>query len=203
VVFLARCSFSLVSSPGDRRSSSGGRRPEAVAALREEAGPHQPHQAVHAWLRDSLTGDFGRSVTGKEVSQLIRTSLPPTLQLAFVAFTFGNVLGMTLGVIAGIQRGKVPDVAIGILSSILIAVPSFVAGLLILLVFSVWLGWFPSAGHVAFTEDPAEALKHVALPALPRWHRRRGDLAVHRQSLVDTLPTISSGRPARGCRNES
>jgi peptide/nickel transport system permease protein len=163
--------------------------PQAVAALRQEMGLNKPLPERYVlWLRDSLTGDFGRSVTGKQVSQLVHASLPPTLELAVVAFTLGNVLGITLGVIAGINRGKVLDITIGILASLLIAVPSFIAGLLILLVFSVWLGWLPSAGRVALGDNPIEWLKHVALPALSLG----GIIAAvvsrfTRQSIVDTL----------------
>ena len=58
---------------------------------------------------DTLTGDFGRSTTGKQVTELLGSSLPPTLELAAVAFTLGNLIGITLGVTAGITRGRLPD----------------------------------------------------------------------------------------------
>ncbi|MCC7366548.1 MAG: ABC transporter permease [Dehalococcoidia bacterium] len=163
--------------------------PESVEALREEMGLNEPlPQRYLTWLGNSLTGDFGRSVTGKQVTELVQSSLPPTLELAFVAFTFGNLLGITMGIVAGINRGRLPDIAIGLASSLLIAVPSFVAGLIILLVFAVWLEWFPSAGRVAFTDDPVESAKHVILPALALG----GIIAAvisrfTRQSIVDTL----------------
>jgi len=177
--------------------------PAAVHALSEEMGLNKPLPERYAvWLRDSLTGDFGRSVTGKRVSDLIRASLPSTLELAFVAFTLGNVLGVILGVIAGINRGRVLDVAIGSLASLQIAVPSFIAGLLMLLVFSVWLGWLPSAGRVPLTENPLEWLRHVTLPAMALG----GIIAAiisrfTRQSIVGTLSSdyIRTAR-AKGLR---
>lgn len=163
--------------------------PESVEALREEMGLNDPlPQRYLRWLGNSLTGDLGQSTSGKQVTELFAASLPPTLELAFFAFTFGNLLGVTLGILAGINRGNAIDVGIGILSGLLIAIPSFVAGLLMLLVFSVKLGWFPSAGRTPFFEDPGDALLHLTLPALALG----GIIAAvisrfTRQSIVDTL----------------
>ncbi len=163
--------------------------PEAVAAMRHEMGLDRPMPERYVrWLGSALTGDLGRSTTGKSVTDLVKASAPPTFELAVVAFTLGNILGVALGVIAGIYRGKLPDAAIGIFTSLVIAVPSFVAGLLILLVFTVWVSWFPSAGRVGLTENPVEALKYLALPALSLG----GIVAAvvcrfTRQSIVDTL----------------
>lgn len=163
--------------------------PQAVAAMRHEMGLDRPMPERYVrWLGGALTGDLGRSTTGKSVTDLVKASAPPTFELAVVAFTLGNILGVSLGVIAGIYRGKLPDAAIGIFTSLVIAVPSFVAGLLILLVFTVWVSWFPSAGRVGLTENPVEALKYLALPALSLG----GIVAAvvcrfTRQSIVDTL----------------
>ena len=163
--------------------------PQAVAAMRHEMGIDRPMPERYVrWLGGALTGDLGRSTTGKSVTDLVKASAPPTFELAVVAFTLGNILGVSLGVIAGIYRGKLPDAAIGIFTSLVIAVPSFVAGLLILLVFTVWVSWFPSAGRVGLTENPVEALKYLALPALSLG----GIVAAvvcrfTRQSIVDTL----------------
>jgi len=163
--------------------------PESVTAMRHEMGLDRPlPERYMTWLGHALQGDFGRSTTGKTVGALLSQSLPSTLELAFVAFAIGNVLGIALGVLAGVYRGKFVDAAIGVITSLLIAVPSFVAGLLVLLVFTVWLGWFPSAGRVAFTDNPVQAIQHITLPALSL----AGVVAAiisrfTRQSIVDTL----------------
>jgi peptide/nickel transport system permease protein len=163
--------------------------PEAVAAMRHDMGLDRPMPERYVrWLGSAATGDFGRSTTGKSVTSLIEASAPPTLELAIVAFTFGNLAGVVLGVIAGVYRGKIADAAIGVFTSLLIAVPSFVAGLLILLIFTVWLSWFPSAGRVSVLSNPAEGLKYLTLPALSLG----GVVAAvvcrfTRQSIVDVL----------------
>lgn len=163
--------------------------PEAVAATRHEMGLDRPLPERYVrWLGAALRGDFGRSTTGKTVTALVRASAPPTVELALVAFTLGNVLGIVLGVIAGINRGRFADAAIGAGASLVIAVPSFVTGLLVLLAFTVRLTWFPSAGEVSLFQHPLEAAKHLTLPALSL----AGVIAAvvcrfTRQSIVDTL----------------
>ncbi len=163
--------------------------PEAVTAMRHEMGLDHPFAVRYtSWFGNALRGNFGRSTTGKTVNQLLSTTLPSTVELALVAFTLGNVLGMSVGILAGVYRGKAPDAIVGVATSLLIAVPSFVAGLLILLVFAVWLPWFPSAGRVPFSQNPVEAIKHITLPALSL----AGVVAAvvsrfTRQSIVDVL----------------
>ncbi len=163
--------------------------PDAVAALRHEMGLDRPlPERYIRWLGSALTGDFGRSTTGKTVTDLLKTTLPATLELAFIAFTIGNTLGLAMGITAGITRGKLPDAVVGVIGSLLIAVPSFVAGLLILLVFAVWLEWFPSAGRVPIFENPLEALRHITLPALALAGVVSAVISrFTRQSIVDVL----------------
>lgn len=141
--------------------------PEAVAAKRHEMGLDRPLAVRYvSWLGDAVTGDFGRSTTGKSVTSLIQASAPPTIELAIVAFTLGNLLGLAMGVVAGVYRGKLPDTLVGIAASLIIAIPSFVGGLVILLLFTVKVSWFPSAGRVALTDDPVEAMRYLVLPTL-------------------------------------
>jgi peptide/nickel transport system permease protein len=193
VVFIASILIFLLIEllPGDPAVIALGETatPDAVVAMRHEMGLDRPlPERYLRWLGSALTGDFGRSTTGKTVTSLVETSAPPTIELAVVAFALGNSLGMLLGVVAGVYRGKLADAAIGVFTSLLIAVPSFVAGLLILLVFTLWLPWFPSAGRVALTENPVEGIKTLTLPAVSL----AGVIAAvvcrfTRQSIVDVL----------------
>ena len=193
VVFIASILIFTLSEflPGDPAVIALGETatPQAVKAMRHEMGLDRPLPERYVlWLGAALQGDFGRSTTGKSVTELVQSSAPPTVELAVVAFTLGNLLGVTLGVIAGIYRGKPPDAAIGVATSLVIAIPSFVAGLLVLLVFTVWLTWFPSAGEVSLLDDPVKSIRLLTLPALSLG----GVIAAvicrfTRQSIVDVL----------------
>lgn len=163
--------------------------PGQVEVLREEMGLNRPiHERYLSWLANAAQGDFGQSVTGSSVSGLLASAIPPTLELAFVAFIGGNLLGIVLGVIAGVFRGGVPDVAISLFNGLIIAIPSFVAGLIYLLIFVVWLDLFPSAGRASLITDPITALQHLALPAFALGGIIAAVIArFTRQSIVDTL----------------
>jgi peptide/nickel transport system permease protein len=193
VVFVASVLIFTLSEflPGDPAVIALGETatPEAVQAMRHEMGLDRPLPVRYVeWLGNALQGDFGRSTTGKPVTALVQASAPPTVELAVVAFALGNLLGLALGVTAGVYRGKFPDAAIGIMTSLVIAIPSFIAGLVVLLAFTVWLPWFPSAGESSLFEHPIEAVKHLTLPALSL----AGVVAAiicrfTRQSIVDVL----------------
>ena len=177
--------------PGDPAAIALGETatPEAVQAMRHEMGLDRPlPERYGRWLLDAFTGDFGRSTTGKSVTDLISASAPPTLELAIVAFAFGNILGIVLGILAGIYRGGPIDVGIGVLTSLVIAIPSFVSGLLILLVFTVSVSWFPSAGRVSLLADPLEGAKYLVLPTLALGSAVAAVVSrFTRQSIVDVL----------------
>ncbi|MFN8618226.1 MAG: ABC transporter permease [Dehalococcoidia bacterium] len=177
--------------PGDPAAIALGETatPESVAAMRHEMGLDRPLPERYVrWLTAALQGDLGRSTTGKSVTDLITASAPPTLELALVAFTFGNVLGVVLGVLAGIHRGGVIDVAIGVFTSLVIAIPSFVSGLIILLIFTVWVSWLPSAGRVSLLGDPIEGARYLVLPVFALGSAVAAVVSrFTRQSIVDVL----------------
>lgn len=193
VVFIASILIFLLAEllPGDPAAIALGETatPESVAAMRHEMGLDRPIVVRYfAWLGDALTGDFGRSTTGKSVTALIRASAPPTVELALLAFTLGNVLGLFMGVVAGVYRGRLPDALVGVVGSLIIAIPSFVGGLVILLIFTVKFPWLPSAGRVALTENPAEALRYLALPTISLGLPVAAVVSrFTRQSIVDVL----------------
>jgi peptide/nickel transport system permease protein len=124
-----------------------------------------PAQVYH-FAADALQGDLGTDfISGVPVSQLIGSALPHTLILAGAALLLAALIGIPLGVFASTRPNSIGDRMSGIVSISLITVPAYVGGLLLLLVFSVELDWFPAIGVGEFSE-PIDYLKHLALPAI-------------------------------------
>src|SRR5690625_4131143 len=88
-------------------------------------------------------GDFGTSYSGQPVSELIRRTLPVTFQLAFMAMIIEAILGVIAGFYAGLRRGKIFDSTMLVVSLVVIAIPIFVLGFGLQLIFGVQLHWVP------------------------------------------------------------
>jgi peptide/nickel transport system permease protein len=97
---------------------------------------------------------------------MIRDAMGPTLELTTAAFLIELVVGIPLGVLAGVRLRSAWDWGLSGFSVVGIAVPHFVLGLVLLYVVSFRLGWLPIGGSVAFTSDPLESLRYLALPAV-------------------------------------
>ncbi|MDX6700389.1 MAG: peptide/nickel transport system permease protein [Baekduia sp.] len=159
---------SLDLSPGDPLSTlSGGRTlpPEAVAQLRAQYHLDDPFLTRYwDWITGVvLHGDLGTSIAYREsVSAVIGARLGTTLDLVLYAALLIVVLGVGLGVVAGLKRGLL-DTSIVTVTTIFAAVPSFVAAIVLLSVFSVNLGWFPALGS---GDGGMDTVKHLTLPAI-------------------------------------
>lgn len=123
--------------------------PEAVAALRDEMGLDRP--VLIRWgeyvLGIITRGDFGVSYkSGEPVIVEIFTRFKTTINFAMVVFIFSVFVGILLGVLSAVKRGSWIDVACTSTAMVFMAVPGFWLGLMLILVFSVWLGWLPVSG---------------------------------------------------------
>jgi peptide/nickel transport system permease protein len=139
-----------------------------VAALSERLGLNRPVPVQYVdWLGDAVRGDLGDSLfLRKPVTQAVLDNAVPTLQLAIVAIVVAIFIAVPLGTLAARFRGSVLDgVAMGV-SLIGMAVPSFVLGLVLILVFAVGLRVLPVAGYADIFDDPAAALRYLVLPAV-------------------------------------
>jgi len=143
-----------------------GASPEAVAELEHDLGLDRPVVEQYAdWLGGAIHGDFGASTrSAQPVGQQLADRLPATLSLALGALLIGAVAGLALGVIASLRAGGVVDRAITVATSVALAVPSFWAGIILSVVIGVRLGWLPSGGFTALTENPWEWMRTLALP---------------------------------------
>jgi ABC-type dipeptide/oligopeptide/nickel transport system permease component len=111
-----------------------------------------------------LTLDFGQSLIDRTpVLQLLADNLPFTIELTLVATGMGLLIGVPLGVVAAVNRNKLPDAAVRMFSLIGYAIPDFYLGALLLIVFALNLGWFPiNGGGTGFPDR----MYHVFLPAV-------------------------------------
>lgn len=139
---------------------------EALNALRAQLGLDQPTQVQYLhFLGDMLTGNFGVSMsTGRTVLQEVALVLPWTIQLTLASIFIGVLFGLPLGIWAALRRNSWPDYLGRVLSLIGLSFPSFVSGILMLLVFAIQLRWFPVIGNASDGGWTAQ-LRSLALPA--------------------------------------
>jgi len=139
--------------------------PEQLALFREQMGLNVPlWQQYFVFIWDMLSLDFGRSLIDRRpVLQLLVENLPYTIELTLVATGMGLFIGVPLGVMAAVNRNRLPDAGVRVFSLVGYAVPDFYLGALLLIVFALNLGWFPINGGGAGFVD---RMYHVFLPAL-------------------------------------
>jgi peptide/nickel transport system permease protein len=102
----------------------------------------------------------------RRAGEIIASRLPVTFPLAGLAMSLTILVGIPLGVLAAAHHQRPGDVWMMVVSQLGIAIPSFWVGLLLILLFSVYLGWFPAGGFTAWAETPAGALRSLLLPAI-------------------------------------
>ena len=156
--------------PGDPASIMLGTSasPETLNALRRELGLDQPLIWRYLqWLGGVVTGDLGRSYTyDVPVAGLILERLAVTLPLAIMAILLSIAIAIPLGVASAFRRNTAVDHLGGVLSQLFIAVPGFWVGLLLVMTFSVTLGWMPSGGFPGWQEGILPGFKALLLPAI-------------------------------------
>ena len=153
----------LLLSTGDGGAPS----PEAVEKLREQLGLNQPLLTQYfSFLSGVFTGDLGESFrTSQPVLEAIGARLPRTLMLVVFATVLSIVIGVAMGAIAA-RRGGWVDTLVTALSSIGVALPVFVFGAVLILLFSITLKWFPAGGYVDPSKDLLGSLASLTLPAI-------------------------------------
>ncbi|MCL6634372.1 MAG: ABC transporter permease [Peptococcaceae bacterium] len=153
-----------------------------------------PLERFLRWGSAVVRGDLGTSmIFRRPVAEVIRERFFASLALMGAAWVFSGVLGFALGVAAGMKQGTWVDRCVKWYCLTLASTPSFWLGLLLLMVFAVWLGWFPvglgvPAGVPAGNVTPAERFHHLVLPAVTLSIIGVANIAMHtRQKLVDVL----------------
>ncbi|MBR4329499.1 MAG: ABC transporter permease [Candidatus Riflebacteria bacterium] len=176
--------------PGDPAEAIAGPRANkaAIERIRTEMGLNQPyHKRLITYIKKVASGDLGNSViTGRPVLKSICEKLPYTLKLACIAMVVSVVLGILMGLISAITRGKLLDRLCTILSVTGISIPVFLSGLVFLYIFAVKLRWLPaSASSPMMLKNPILAF---VLPALTLGIRSAAFLArIVRSSVIEVL----------------
>jgi peptide/nickel transport system permease protein len=142
--------------------------PEVLASFRRFFGLDRPlHVQYVDWMASVLSGDFGVSwLSGRPVLGLFLERLPVSAELAVLAVGWSLLLGVPLGTASAVWQGGLKDGAIRVLATLGLSLPAFWQGTLLILLFSVYLGWMPSLRWVPLTQSPAANLAIMALPAL-------------------------------------
>jgi peptide/nickel transport system permease protein len=147
-----------------------------LAALRARLGLDEPIYVQYGiWLGRIVQLDFGRSIrSGRPVTAEIQARLPATIELAVLATLLAIVIGVPLGVLSATRPNSVLDHTATIAAFGGLAMPVFWQGLMMILIFSVWLGWFPSSGRLggwAYYVLPTLTLGTSAIAAITRMTR--------------------------------
>jgi peptide/nickel transport system permease protein len=184
-------------APGDPAQAllaASGATPEEIAERRAALGLDDPFLVQYGrYLLDLIRGDLGKSwLHSRAVGQVMREQLAPTATLAVAATAVGIVLGLSLGLLAALRRSTWLDTVATAIAVLGLSTPTYWSGYLAILLFSLQLGWLPSAG--------AGDLRHLVLPAVVLGFALSGSIArLVRARVIEVMgePFVLAAR-ARG-----
>ena len=169
--------------------------PEQREQIAEYWGLNKPQwvQFLH-WGQSVLSGDLGTSMVFRQpVIEIIRDRFLHSIALMFLAWILSGLIGFIMGVVAAMKRGTWIDQSIKWYCYTMASTPTFWMGILLLMIFSIWLGWFPigmgvPAGVLAEDVTLTDRIYHLILPALTLSIIGVANIALHtRQKLIDVL----------------
>jgi peptide/nickel transport system permease protein len=174
--------------PGDPALVMAGEEkdPEVIEQIRRQYRLDQPIPIQYLyWIKGVFTGDLGESMRLKvPVGELIAQKLPVTLQLATMAMIIALVIGVSAGVISAVKKDTVWDYAVNVFSLWGISTPNFWLGIMLILLFAVYLGWLPASGYVSLWEDWRQSLRTTILPAFVLGNSIAGVIMRHTRSAM-------------------
>ncbi|MSP47756.1 MAG: ABC transporter permease [Alphaproteobacteria bacterium] len=200
IVFVSIVVFGLqLLLPGDPALALAGeeRDPQLIAELRRIYHLDQPIWRQYLiWVGNVLQGNLGESIRLKmPVGDLVTAKLPVTMQLASMAILIATCVGIPMGIVSAVKKETILDYGANVVALSGISVPSFWLGIMMILLFSVNLGWLPASGFVKPSESLSQNLKTMIMPAFVlssvttaifMRHTRSAMLAVLRSDYVRT-----------------
>ena len=195
LVFVSMLIFGLQQLlPGDPAQMLAGEEqdPTVIAYLRAKLHLDEPLPVRYGyWIGGVLKGDLGESLrTQQPVLELVLQKLPVTIQLAVMAMSIALAIGIPAGIVSAVGRGTWWDSAANVFALWGISTPNFWLGILLILLFSVQLGWLPASGYVSPFEDLRANLSAMIMPAFVLGNAIAGVLMRHTRSAM--LQVLSS-----------
>jgi peptide/nickel transport system permease protein len=202
LVFVSMLIFGLQQLlPGDPAVILAGeeRDPNVVAYLREKLHLDEPLPVRYGyWIAGVLRGDLGESVrTQQPVLELILQKLPVTLELAALAMTVALLIGIPAGIVSAVGRGTAWDYGANVFALWGLSTPNFWLGILMILLFSVQLGWLPASGYVSPFESLRDNLAAMVMPAFVLGNAIAAVLMRHTRSAMLQVLSTDYVRTAR------
>jgi peptide/nickel transport system permease protein len=187
--------------PGDPAKILAGedQDPQVVAYLRTKLHLDEPLPMRYAyWMGGVVRGDLGESTRNQEpVLKLIAQKLPVTVELALLAMTIALLIGIPAGIVSAVGRGGVWDYLANVFALWGLSTPNFWLGILLIMLFSVQLGWLPASGYVSPFEDLAANLKAMIMPAFVLGNAIAAVLMRHTRSAMLQVLSADYVRTAR------
>ena len=193
LLLVSLLTFSLMHFiPGDPAVAIAGlsATPAQIIQLRHDLGLDEPFLTqLFKWYGGMLQGNLGRSLLmGQPVLAVMLFRLPVTIALAVYALVLTLIFGLAAGIFSALRHNSWVDQVAMTFAMFGISVPNFWLGLLMILWFGVWLGWLPTGGYIAFTDDPVGWLRTSTMPAVSLALLQVGLLArITRSTMLEVL----------------
>ncbi len=202
LIFVSMLIFGLQQLlPGDPAKVLAGEEqdPQVIEYLRTKLHLDEPLPMRYAyWIGGVFKGDLGESIRSQEpVLDLIVQKLPVTIELALLAMLVALLIGIPSGIVSAIGRGTVWDHAANIFALWGLSTPNFWLGILMIMLFSVQLGWLPASGYVSPFEDLGANLASMVMPAFVLGNGIAAVLMRHTRSAMLQVMSSDYVRTAR------